>query len=572
MKLEKSKLLKDTDIVSLELIGNEIVKNLVGGNITVPTAEPIKKRSRICRDTTTRGEDTKNFERSKRNLQKLIKCHTEGILEHIIFITLTYAKKKNDLNEINKDINDFMERMRYHYAPIFGQLSFIAVPEPYAKLDGYHIHFMLLAKRNRQKRLYIDWKEVRKVWGFGDVDVSAPQDEDSMGRYLVPNHNLTMGAYCEKMNKKAALQEKMPKYSKLYWKSRDLKLPTAVRKTNAEADKIISSFETELVAREQFAVENINEETGEIFTRWYVQERYQIKNYKANHKDSITDKEFVEYCNSFSKNSETTEILAKIKQKIGQTTPPLRHLKYKSGGKKMRTYKRKRTYYFDEHSLFMAMLYSEKSEFYDAYLMLAWTGMRISELVALEWLDFFDYKTRFTKNAIRCVRVNKYAKFSKNKVEIVYYDKYDYRNRFIPIPRYTSAFETRANKKRFEILNPSPNQNRQYLKYVFTDKNGNLYQPSLLNKQFKKMCKPWHIRQPLPTLSALRYTTLEFFIPKFFHKTYDYNYFFYIHLPKWRDEKYDEDKKNNELLAMLYSKFVESLNESIKYDMELKCY
>ena len=238
----------------------------------------------------------------------------------------------------------------------------------------------------------------------------------------------------------------------------------------------------------------------------------------------------------------------------------------------MRTYKRKRTYYFDEHSLFMAMLYSEKSEFYDAYLMLAWTGMRISELVALEWLDFFDYKTRFTKNAIRCVRVNKYAKFSKNKVEIVYYDKYDYRNRFIPIPRYTSAFETRANKKRFEILNPSPNQNRQYLKYVFTDKNGNLYQPSLLNKQFKKMCKPWHIRQPLPTLSALRYTTLEFFIPKFFHKTYDYNYFFYIHLPKWRDEKYDEDKKNNELLAMLYSKFVESLNESIKYDMELKCY
>jgi hypothetical protein len=97
-----------------------------------------------------------------------------------LFITLTYAENITDAKKLYYDFNKFMITLKRHCKEHV--LSYIVIVEPQER-GALHCHLLLKSLSHRE--LYIEDKEVRRMWGQGITQTKRLGDVDNIGSYFV---------------------------------------------------------------------------------------------------------------------------------------------------------------------------------------------------------------------------------------------------------------------------------------------------------------------------------------------------------------------------------------------------
>lgn len=121
----------------------------------------------------------RSLKRIFKELRQLIAANCEGGQKEL-WVTLTYAKQTNDDRRIYTDFHDFWLRLKRSYA--HAGLGYITVIEPHAS-GMFHIHVILRARNIDY--LYIDNREMEKLWGHGMTKTERLEDIDHMGAYVI---------------------------------------------------------------------------------------------------------------------------------------------------------------------------------------------------------------------------------------------------------------------------------------------------------------------------------------------------------------------------------------------------
>ncbi len=112
-------------------------------------------------------------------LRQLIRHNFTEYSKNQLFITLTYAENMTDERRLMKDFEKFIKRLKYKYKE--HKLEYIVVAEPQQR-KAWHLHLML--KSVNQDNLYIDNKELSKIWNLGYTDTQRLKSSD-VGTYYV---------------------------------------------------------------------------------------------------------------------------------------------------------------------------------------------------------------------------------------------------------------------------------------------------------------------------------------------------------------------------------------------------
>lgn len=127
----------------------------------------------------TRKDNVNSLRQTFKKLAYLINNNFSG-RKNEFWLTLTYAEKEYDVNQVSVDYDRFLKRLKYQTRDL-GELGAICVKEPHA--DGsWHIH-MLLKYPNR-KKAYIANDRLREIWGHGFVKINHIKRTDNLGAYL----------------------------------------------------------------------------------------------------------------------------------------------------------------------------------------------------------------------------------------------------------------------------------------------------------------------------------------------------------------------------------------------------
>lgn len=222
----------------------EIVKMVVQGDSYVdvmkaekPTGATIKKldKDHYC---ILRTGEIKEFQKDKtkdkskddlrktfNRLRQLIRTNFVKDGSNQLFITLTYAENMTDEKRLYNDFDKFFKKLKYKFKG--HKLDYIAVMEPQER-GAWHVHLML---KSNQSILYIDNKELAKIWGFGYTDTQRLKSDD-VGSYYVAYFTDILAesknAKSEKKRKKGARLSMYPKGFKFYRTSRGIKKPDEI--------------------------------------------------------------------------------------------------------------------------------------------------------------------------------------------------------------------------------------------------------------------------------------------------------------------------------------------------------
>ena len=203
----------------------------------------------------------KNLKETFNRLRQLIRTNFTENAKNQVFITLTYAKNMTDEKQLYKDFDAFYKRLKRKLKE--HKLEYIAVAEPQGR-GAWHFHIML--KSINQDNLYIDNKELEKIWGNGYTDTQRLKSDD-VGSYYVA-YFTDLLEEDEKGNKKRVKGSRLkmyPKGFKFYRCSRGIEKPkeiylpygelekqgykntytTAFEIYNAEEDRIINFIQKE---------------------------------------------------------------------------------------------------------------------------------------------------------------------------------------------------------------------------------------------------------------------------------------------------------------------------------------
>jgi len=111
-----------------------------------------------------------------RDLRRIINANFFGGINerHVV---LTYAHAMFDYMQANRDFKQFWTRFIYHYP----NCEYLKVIEPQAN-KRWHIHVLIRGPTGQA--LYIDFDQLRSLWGLGRVHVSDLPAADNYGAYF----------------------------------------------------------------------------------------------------------------------------------------------------------------------------------------------------------------------------------------------------------------------------------------------------------------------------------------------------------------------------------------------------
>lgn len=166
------------EVQYLEKCNNQLnIKRLDNENYIVLSTGEQKK----FKKSNKRLDNLNSFRQTFKKLRYLINNNFTG-LKNELFVTLTYAENMTDTKRLYFDLKNFLKRLRYEYRHL-SKIDYIIVIEP-QKRGAWHAHILL--KFIDVENIYIENKDMAKIWGFGFVNVRAisTMGVDNIGAYL----------------------------------------------------------------------------------------------------------------------------------------------------------------------------------------------------------------------------------------------------------------------------------------------------------------------------------------------------------------------------------------------------
>jgi hypothetical protein len=111
-------------------------------------------------------------------LKGVIRANFSAKGHNQLFVTLTYAENMQDGDKLFSDFESFWKRLKYkcqHHS-----LEYVVVAEPQER-GAWHMHLMV---KSDQEVLYIDNKDMERIWGHGYTTTERLKSDD-VGRYYV---------------------------------------------------------------------------------------------------------------------------------------------------------------------------------------------------------------------------------------------------------------------------------------------------------------------------------------------------------------------------------------------------
>jgi len=109
--------------------------------------------------------------RMKSRIRRLINTN---LTKDSCFFTLTYADNMIDESRARKDWKNFIARLIYHY-PSAKDYLFVIEKQ---KRGAFHFHCVLF------KPVFIDFKRLESIWGFGYVQIRKIEEACNLGAYM----------------------------------------------------------------------------------------------------------------------------------------------------------------------------------------------------------------------------------------------------------------------------------------------------------------------------------------------------------------------------------------------------
>ncbi len=111
-------------------------------------------------------------------LKGIIRANFDAEGHNQLFVTLTYAENMRDPEWLYMCFKNFWQRLKYEYPA--HRLEYVAVAEPQAR-GAWHMHLMV---KSDQPVLYIDNKDMERIWGWGYTSTERLKGDD-VGSYYV---------------------------------------------------------------------------------------------------------------------------------------------------------------------------------------------------------------------------------------------------------------------------------------------------------------------------------------------------------------------------------------------------
>lgn len=151
------------------------IKKISRDKYIVKATGEVKKFKEVIEKT------RKSLKRSMQNLRIIIRENFDSSDKRQLFLTLTYKENMKDTKKLMNDMKKFIRKLRKKYSQC--KLEYIAIAEPQGR-GAWHLHILLKDTNENNKVLYIDNKELEKIWGNGYTDVQALKSDD-VGSYYV---------------------------------------------------------------------------------------------------------------------------------------------------------------------------------------------------------------------------------------------------------------------------------------------------------------------------------------------------------------------------------------------------
>jgi hypothetical protein len=192
--------------------------------IKISTGEVIKIKHNNTRDEV----DIKNLRRTIQNIRDLINMNFKGE-KNELFITLTYKENMKDLKRLYKDYEKFYKKLKWKYREI--EFLYISVVEPQER-GAWHIH--LLLKALNKDYLYIENKEIERMWNKGFTKTEGLQKIDNIGAYI---SSYLINIKDGEKTKKGQRLKLYPVGMNIYRYSKNCKVPFVIEKEYGEVKK-----------------------------------------------------------------------------------------------------------------------------------------------------------------------------------------------------------------------------------------------------------------------------------------------------------------------------------------------
>ena len=179
-------------------------------------------------------KQNENLKKTFNKLRGLIRANFDETSKNQLFVTLTYAENMTDEKRLYTDFKDFMKRLKYAYKGY--KFEYISVAEPQGR-GAWHLHVML--KATNTNYLYIDNKDMARIWGHGMTKTEHLKSDD-VGSYYVAYFTDILSESADPKSKKHIKGSRLALYPKgfnFYRCSRGIKKPTEVVTTIDEVKK-----------------------------------------------------------------------------------------------------------------------------------------------------------------------------------------------------------------------------------------------------------------------------------------------------------------------------------------------
>lgn len=207
----------------------------------------------------------KSLKRTFNDLRCLIRTNFTEKSQNQLFITLTYEENMQDEKRLYTDFEKFIKRLKYRYKE--HELNYIVVAEPQGR-GAWHMHVML---KSNKPVLYIDNKEMEKLWGFGFTDTERLRSND-VGSYYVAyftdlidesDGDMDHDKDKSKMRQKGERLKFYPKNFKFYRCSRGIEKPLVEMREYGDLikeygqPKFVSRYEIDLIQEGEESREDV---------------------------------------------------------------------------------------------------------------------------------------------------------------------------------------------------------------------------------------------------------------------------------------------------------------------------
>ena len=238
-KIEKEKIIKCKvqgkkyiDVIDMEFNPIATVKKLSKEQYLVVSTGEVKEYKKTdekyCDDFRI-----DNLKKTFEKLRQLIRTNFTNDSKNQLFLTLTYKENMKDEKQLYSDFDKFYKRLKYKLKN--HNLEYIAVAEPQGR-GAWHFHVML--KSTNKSNLFIDNKELEKIWSNGYTDCQRLKSDD-VGTYYVAYFTdlLTEDNKGNKKRVKGSRLSMYPKGFKFYRCSRGIEKPKEIYLPYGELEK-----------------------------------------------------------------------------------------------------------------------------------------------------------------------------------------------------------------------------------------------------------------------------------------------------------------------------------------------